>query len=72
MLASNMGGNLRMVVVLCRIKLYLLITRFKCCIEILSERLIHEQRLIAARPCDHRPSMQRPLHKFSSVMAARS
>jgi hypothetical protein len=72
MLVSNRGDNLRMVVVLCKIKLYLLITRFKCCIETLSERLIHEHRLIAARPCDHRPSIQSPLHKFSSVMTARS
>ena len=50
MLVSKRGDSLRMVVVRCRIKLYLLTTRFKCCIETLSERLIHEQRLIAARP----------------------
>ena len=72
MLVSKRGDSLRIVVVLCRIRLYLLTTRFKCCIETLSERLIHEQRLIAARPCDHRPSMHSPLHKFSSAMMAKS
>jgi hypothetical protein len=52
--------------------MYLLTTRLMCCSVTLSVRLIQVQRLIAACPCDQRPSMHRPLQRFNSAIIATS